>query len=199
VYNQNCAMSKRRIEFRDGSVLEVSLSGAESHILRVCVVPAVTHASNYRSLGAPSPCSDEENDEAFERGRELEYDASIGQTDPAPVLPRREMSRAAMLLPHVEDIFRVMNQRGAITEMEKLTACTDVLSALNLLMDELDRFLGLGDDQRYQPLLLEFQNVILKHCNKAWAGVEGDGESGLSAEYRSQKRPRTEDGDERHV
>lgn len=218
MYTQNRAMSKHRIQFRDGSVLEVSLSGAESPTLRVLKrkVPAVAHAAEatnadtYRGLDAPEHRSlgtgqnasedeaEEEDDEAYEEGREEEYDASIVQTDSAPVPQPRERSRAAMLLPYVEDIFRVMNQpRHTTSEEAYFDAQTNVLMALDTLMAELDPFLGLDNAQRYQPLLLGFRDVILQHFS---CGVEGDGESGLSAEsQRSHKRRRTEDGDERCV
>ena len=77
-----------------------------------------------------------------------------------------------MLLPYVEDIFRVMNQGGHYFSVRtKLEAQTNVLIALDTLMLELDRFLGLGNDERFQPMLNGFRDVILQHCN---SGVVGD-------------------------
>ena len=263
--------AKRRIEFRDGSVLEVSLSGAESPTLRVlkrsargCTRSRGHESGHYRDLpdapvyrgfplvhrGSPPVYRDsgtgqnasedeaeEEDDEAYEEAREEEYDASVVQTDSAPV-PQPTRSRAAMLLTHIEAIYRVANQPGHNTSRFDPHLLTDVLITLGLLMKELDMFLDLGH-QRYQRLLNEFSDVILRHFNSVYesvgdgdggghgggegggggdgggggggdgdgdgggegggsSAVEGDGESGLSAEsQRSHKRRRTEDGDER--
>uniref|UniRef100_A0A7S0PYE5 Uncharacterized protein n=1 Tax=Coccolithus braarudii TaxID=221442 RepID=A0A7S0PYE5_9EUKA len=153
-------MSTRRIQFRDGSVLEVSLSGAA-----VVHTAEATNADNYRSLGTGQNASEDEaedeDDEAFEDGREREIDAST-VSDPAPV--PQPSSRAAMLLPYIEDIFRVMNQSSHTTSEEAyFDAQTNVLMALDTLMAELDPFLGLDSAQRYQPLLLGFRDVILQH------------------------------------
>ena len=174
-------MSKRRIQFRDGSVLEVSLSGTESPTLRALKrkVPTVAHAAEatnalqyrgldaptYRNLGTSEDDFEEIVDEEYEKGREEMYDASIAaQPDSVPAPQPREMSRAAMLIPYIGDIFRVMNQLGGPEEASFADAMTNVLIALDTLMSELDSFLGPLDPQ-YQPLLLGFRDVILKHFN----------------------------------
>ena len=119
-------------------------------------------------------------DEAYEKALDEVYDALIAQADAARLPQPRELSRAAMLLAYLEDVFWVMNEPGlTTTRTAYFEAYTDVLVALDTLMAELDEFFGLGDAERYKPLLHAFRDAILNHLNCGVEGcVEGDGGRG---------------------
>ena len=107
-------------------------------------------APTYRNLGTSEDDAEETVDEEYEEGRDEMYDASIAARKqtysvPLPAPQLREMSRAAMLIPYVGDIFRVMksreNQPGgqeaaslADAQTQVLDAQTQVLIALDTLM-----------------------------------------------------------------
>lgn len=184
----------QRFRFGDGSVLKVQWGGDQEPVLQCIVrrrkavrqvIPDPAGASIAwrslpadRSLSAGDACDE---DDSWYDELVLDQPEVDGPQQPSGEQP----ARAAMILPFMKDVFRTMNSSGCEhSDRQKLEAMTCVLTALDALMDELGKFLGVGGHAADQPLLHAIRALFLQHTQNllspgdAGSSHSGDGDSG---------------------